>query len=587
MNQPAGNRRLDPSRRSRRSVSVVLLACLMLASTWAVPPAGASQAVVAQAQQTDWYVNDDPAYRGAWRAGHHAREGYGYGVARYWGGSNYAYAMQLGGQEPTGSWARWPMGTRIGEQEISAFIPHTHATARVRYHVTVKSSDGSSRVTSPRINQLDIRGWHSLGTYRTDGDVTVELFYDDSLPASGRSGPTARMVGMDAIRMRCVSDCSTQSDQPTSTQSDRPTAVRNLSVARAEDKFRITWDPPADAGSSPLDTLEMSVSRPAAGGKGPWSHTYEWSASVTALNFTPSYPAVRYSFTLVAVNRDGKRSPGETVAATLQPPDGRLGQAEITSLVQHKSRNPLDRHDAVTVAWNKVNGASGYEVAYWYREPYGDTIERDPNELFVTVDEMIKRGELICETQPRFRTELPCEPKQIFTVSGGDNTSYETPQLPDHLIPVRLEVAVRAITSTTQGPWSASRSIPEQRCGRTIDLSDLGKLAILIRLMDRVPSWASGAVRALTSAVNVIDRVLNNCQSVRDAIIDEVIDKIPFIKDFLNWYEKTKCNLSVLDQVIAREVTGRHPTNVPYIQCGVVYDIDDRVDYEYEEYPFE
>ena len=53
------------------------------------------------------------------------------------------------------------------------------------------------------MDQLDIGGWHSLGSYTTDGHVKIEVHYRDSRVATGRTGAIWRSVGLDAVAMRC------------------------------------------------------------------------------------------------------------------------------------------------------------------------------------------------------------------------------------------------------------------------------------------------------------------------------------------------------------------------------------------------
>jgi len=107
----------------------------------------ATSASALQSQQTDWYTNDNPTYgpggaKRGWRGGDPESTGNGYGPSRYSNNSNYAYASAASppgdSWNPTGSWARWDMGTRVGNQEIQVYVPKNHATARVRYKITLR-----------------------------------------------------------------------------------------------------------------------------------------------------------------------------------------------------------------------------------------------------------------------------------------------------------------------------------------------------------------------------------------------------------------------------------------------------------------
>ena len=308
----------------RKSTIIILFVMSLLAANMTVAtPAAASQPIAVQAQQTGWYTNDEPMFGPSgtnigWRGGDPASSNKGYGPARYFNNSNYGYASADGRWNPDGSWARWDMGRRLGTQEIEVFVPSNHASARVQYDVRVREGNSTSVTTSDWVNQVQLSGWHSLGNFSTSGQVNIELHYDDSRTVTGRTGAIWRSVGMDAIRMRCVSDCSSQASTGETIVARSPSAVRNLEIAAAGDDFVLSWDPPADSGSSALANYRIGVSRPSAGGDSGWSRSYTKSATLRSWPFTPAHKNTAYTFTFTAVNQEGRRGPTNTVRATLR-----------------------------------------------------------------------------------------------------------------------------------------------------------------------------------------------------------------------------------------------------------------------------
>ena len=361
----------------------------------------------------------------------------------------------------------------------------------------------------------------------------------------------------------------------------KPGAVRNVTAgAHKEKQLKVTWSGPASNGGSPIDHYLVQY------------HVGSWSSKIyriddSTVDYSPKLSANKtYRVTVIAINEAGKRSP--TATTTGRTASEALGRVTITDMEWLESWRGWDRDDAVLVEWEKISSATGYELAYWYRVPYGEKMNVNSMETYVTVSEMLKRGRLVCEEKASRDTRLPCEPKDILEVSGGSITQYETPQLPDEKIPVRLEVAVRAVNSGGSGPWSEPYSFPQKNCSRQLDLGNLGRAAIALRLIQRVPSQLTSAISAVASIGNIVDEVVNNCRGIGDAIIKEVLDKIPYLKDFLKAYEKAKCIAKNLDVSTNRLATDNHPTAEPYIWCGVVYDIDQKRRHDDDKkYPFE
>ena len=87
--------------------------------------------------------------------------------------------------------------------EIEAHVPPNHATATVTYHIY------RDRVLlqSTIVNQAIEKGWVTLASNIDLGDepgeVTVTVYYRDSLPAGNIPEPEGRSIAIDAIRITC------------------------------------------------------------------------------------------------------------------------------------------------------------------------------------------------------------------------------------------------------------------------------------------------------------------------------------------------------------------------------------------------
>ena len=160
----------------------------------------------AQAQsQTDWYVNDDPDLWGPEASWYRGDPGRGYGA------NNYVYTYAIGGAASYTNFVHWEMGElgeRVGRQEIQVYVPSSHATATVTYQLFFAHTFNYEEF-SVRVEQRNESGWYSLGTWATNGaQVTVSLFDNEAVQHYQTDGRTSSMIGIDAVRMRCLSDCS-------------------------------------------------------------------------------------------------------------------------------------------------------------------------------------------------------------------------------------------------------------------------------------------------------------------------------------------------------------------------------------------
>ena len=191
------------------SLTVMLLATLLV-------PVAVSSPLQAQSQ-TSWSVNDNPTLFGPQQFWFHGASGHGYGT------NNYRYTYAIGGDPSANNWARWNMGSRVGQQEIQVYVPSNHATATVNYNVTIGGS--TSRV---RVAQNGTRGWYSLGNWNTNGaNVVIAVYDNDAEQHHERNGLASSSIGVDAIAMRCVSNCGSSSPPPP----PPPPSERNVTIS--------------------------------------------------------------------------------------------------------------------------------------------------------------------------------------------------------------------------------------------------------------------------------------------------------------------------------------------------------------------
>ncbi len=349
-------------RRSHKATLAVLAACLLAAGLATTAPGGVA---LAQTQQTNWYINDGPVFGPegtgvGWLGGDPVSRDNGYGPGKYYNDSEYAYTSAVGGHDPAGSWARWDMGNRVGTQELYVYVPGNHASARVRYKISLRSQSGTtSSGRTDWVNQADLEGWHSLGRWSTNGrDTTISVLYNESEHATGRSGVLWRSVGIDAMAMRCVDNCGSTTTQGV------PGTPRNLRLVLTDDNsFRITWDPPASDGGSAITEYTREMSRPRLSSDvGPWQNSYNHSRNSRSETFHGRNGAT-YTVEIAARNAVGTGA-SAIARITTQPVDG--PPPTPTDLVVQASG---DRR--VLVTWNLPGGSNTSYVTYEVRVSRG------------------------------------------------------------------------------------------------------------------------------------------------------------------------------------------------------------------------
>ena len=310
------------------SLSVMLLATLLV-------PVAVSSPVQAQSQ-TSWYVNDNPTLFGPQQFWFHGASGHGYGT------NNYRYTYATGGDPSPNNWARWNMGSRVGQQEIQVYVPSNHATATVNYNVTIGGSTSKVRVA-----QNGTRGWYSLGNWNTNGaNVVVAVYDNDAEHHHERNGLASSSIGVDAIRMR-------RSDLPPPEDPDPPRPPINLRlqvVTESDGSSTVvaTWSPPSSDGGSAITGYKVTFSRP-----GRTFDTVDRSASSRRSTINRALANTTYTVRVRAENRVGLSS---TASASVRtpgpPPDPNAGRPELPRNLRLQVVSESDGSRTVVATWS-------------------------------------------------------------------------------------------------------------------------------------------------------------------------------------------------------------------------------------------
>ncbi len=290
-------------------LTVIIATAIALLATILTPAHAQSHSQPYTLQsQTDWFVNDDPYLFGPQEAWYDGDSGHGYG------NNNFVYTYGIGGEANADNWVHWYMGNRVGRQEIQVYVPSNQATATVNYNIYI--GDTQSKV---RVEQKNISGWHSLGRYNANGaDVTIGVFDNDVEQHHARDGFTWSSIGIDAVAMRCVVNCS----EGESGVLAPPRSV--VAAPHGTNQIRVTWSAPANSGSSPISGYELEYSRPALrnhplyGDRSPYnSGPVKVNESARSHTTGAFLRRVTYTVKVITISNDGQRSePAITTATT-------------------------------------------------------------------------------------------------------------------------------------------------------------------------------------------------------------------------------------------------------------------------------
>ena len=318
----------------------------------AVSPAAptVSQAFTSQ-QQTSWTVNDSPSLYGPstswWQV---TNSDYSVSAEGY--GSHYHYTYSIGGESSPDNWAQWDMGSRVGRQQINVYVPKRNATATVKYRI-YKSS---GLIAQPTLNQQQAYGWYNLGTYDfDDGTVSIVVNDNEAFPHYDNCSIKAYCkVGVDAIRMKCVSRCTTATF---------PETPRGLNaVVGGAGELVVRWMPPSGNGGSPLLGYEMTYYIDPDGANNP--RTLQLGSGVMSYTLTGLVDDTKYLIGLAAVNSVGTGLGAVTTATT-----------GSTVTAPDRPRNlRVDANDdgSLTVKWTVPESVGGAPVTR-YRVSYGNS----------------------------------------------------------------------------------------------------------------------------------------------------------------------------------------------------------------------
>ncbi|WP_420620293.1 fibronectin type III domain-containing protein [Candidatus Poriferisocius sp.] len=295
-------------------------------------------------------MNDNPSLNGPSRYWWAGDAGKGYGS------NNYVYTYGTAGESNAGNWARWSMGTRVGRQEIQAYVPNTRATATVLYRIDI---GGTQR--TKRIAQRNAYGWTSLGTYDTDGDtVTITLRDNEATQHWNRHGKSKSSIGVDAIRMRCTSSCTTTTTPtPAPTQAPQtsvPGAPRIVGFVNGADTVGVVWSPPSDNGGAPITgyTIDLYLNNRRI-------DTKTVGAGTRETEFKGLSADTAYQVRITAHNTAGTSTPRTATART--------GAATSAPSAPRSLRVSADENSA-TVSWSAPSNDGGAAISGYRADLY-------------------------------------------------------------------------------------------------------------------------------------------------------------------------------------------------------------------------
>ena len=277
-------------------------------TTGTVPP---DQTQIAQGQ-TGWYVNDRPDLWHGDDQGYPGQDNWFIGQAgEGYGDNNYTYTYAIGGEGSYENRAIWEMERRVGTQEVQVYVPGNNATAEVDYTIIRRGFAGGG--ITRRIDQSQHEGWVGLGSFVFDNaEVFIWVSDNDVEQHWERDGLSRSSIGIDAIRMRCVSNCTSDSTPPSDSTPDLEiSGLSNMSIEapRSGTKFKNQFFQ-VSTSSARISISESTANL--------WARVAGTGESRT-LNITinPNTRPGRYPVSLTATY--GSSSTSKTVYVTVTP----------------------------------------------------------------------------------------------------------------------------------------------------------------------------------------------------------------------------------------------------------------------------
>jgi len=258
-------------RRTVMLTAVIAAVGLLLAGLPVAETTSPAQAQTVQ-HQIEWYINDAPRLYNqgthverespdvnpsAWGAswGRFENNGAGRGNSDYTyaiGGDNHSYYTFAKWGSSRVNQAEWRMGSRIGIQQISVYIPKNSTATTVTYQVHITGRP-TQKVT---VNQRDHAGykrgnWVNLLNPSTKAvrwvvngaEVSVWVNDNEAQPNFYDNDEDSSRLGVNAVAMRCLDNCTTTTPPPTTPPptTPPPTTTPPAQVQSYSDaKFRVS-----------------------------------------------------------------------------------------------------------------------------------------------------------------------------------------------------------------------------------------------------------------------------------------------------------------------------------------------------------
>ena len=134
-------------------------------------------------------------------------------IARLGYGGDFHFTLAIGNSSDNArdNWAAWDFNAVNGRCGVEAWIPADWATAHVQYRIWA-DENGDGRFTTdefvagPWLDQQQVSGWQTLGTYNLRGRVRIEVRDTGTRDDHRDDGPINTRLAVDAIRLRGVSN---------------------------------------------------------------------------------------------------------------------------------------------------------------------------------------------------------------------------------------------------------------------------------------------------------------------------------------------------------------------------------------------